>query len=195
MCTAGSKTYVHEDIYDEFVKLVAIEAKKKTIGDPLKGYEVGPIVDKIQFDKIMDYIKLGKKEGAKLIAGGKRYGDKGYFIEPTVFADVTENHTICKEEIFGPCMSILKYKNINSILEKINNTEFGLAGAVVTQDIHEAFSISKELRAGTVWVNTYHEVYPQSEFGGFKQSGFGRDCGKKSVEDWTLKKTTMISKL
>src|SRR5947209_17655463 len=145
--------YVEEKAYDEFVEKSAAREKKRTVGNPFdKNTEQGPQVDKDQFDKIMGYIDAGKKDNAKLMAGGNRVGDKGYFIEPTVFADVQDNMKIAQEEIFGPVMSILKFKDTAEVVERADKTLYGLAAAVWTKDISKAHAIADSVRAGTVWV-------------------------------------------
>src|SRR6201993_4509978 len=151
-CCAGSRLYVEEKAYDEFVDRSAARAKKRTVGNPFdKNTEQGPQVDQEQFNKVMSYIEAGKQEKAKLLAGGGRVGDKGYFIEPTVFADVQDNMKIAQEEIFGPVMSILKFKDINEVVDRANKNIYGLAAAVWTKDITKAHALAHGVRAGTVW--------------------------------------------
>src|ERR1700720_2324260 len=155
-CCAGSRTFVEEKCYDEFVEKSVARAKKRTVGNPFdKNTEQGPQVDKDQFDKVMSYIEIGKQDKAKLVAGGNRVGDKGYFIEPTVFADVQDNMRIAQEEIFGPVMSILKFKSVDEVVERANKSLYGLAAAVWTKDITKAHAIADGVRAGTVWGNCY----------------------------------------
>ncbi len=192
-CCAGSRTFVEEKCYDEFVERSAERAKKRTVGNPFdKNTEQGPQVDQEQFNKVMGYIDKGKKENAKLVAGGNRVGDKGYFIEPTVFADVQDNMTIAKEEIFGPVMSILKFKDLNEVVERANKSLYGLAAAVWTQDITKAHAIADGVRAGTVWVNCYDVFDAAAPFGGFKQSGIGRELGEYGLANYTEVKTVTI---
>ncbi len=155
-CCAGSRLFVEEKCYDEFVEKSVARAKKRTVGNPFdKKTEQGPQVDQDQFNKVMSYIDVGKKEKAKLVAGGNRVGDKGYFIEPTVFADVKDDMKIAQEEIFGPVMAILKFKDVNEVAERANKSMYGLAAAVWTKDISKAHAIADSVRAGTVWVNCY----------------------------------------
>src|ERR1700676_4162396 len=192
-CCAGSRLYVEEKAYDEFVEKSAARAKKRTVGNPFdKNTEQGPQVDQDQFNKIMGYIDTGKKEKAKLVAGGNRVGDKGYFIEPTVFADVQDNMKIAQEEIFGPVMSILKFKDINEVVERANKSLYGLAAAVWTKDITKAHAIADGVRAGTVWVNCYDVFDAAAPFGGFKQSGIGRELGEYGLANYTEVKTVTI---
>jgi aldehyde dehydrogenase (NAD+) len=192
-CCAGSRLFVEEKAYDEFVEKSAARAKKRTVGNPFdKNTEQGPQVDKDQFDKVMGYINTGKKENAKLVAGGNRVGDKGYFIEPTVFADVKDDMTIAQEEIFGPVMSILKFKDVSEVVERANKSLYGLAAAVWTKDITKAHAIADGVRAGTVWVNCYDVFDAGAPFGGFKQSGVGRELGEYGLSNYTEVKTVTI---
>eukprot|EP00058_Branchiostoma_floridae_P006753 XP_002592241.1 hypothetical protein BRAFLDRAFT_261794 [Branchiostoma floridae] len=193
MCTAGSRTYVHEDIYDEFVRKSVERAKSRTVGDPFDPRnENGPQVDLDQYKKILSMIESGKKEGAKLECGGEAAGEKGYFIQPTVFTDVNDNMTIAKEEIFGPVMSIMKFKDIDDVIRRANDTTYGLVAAVYTKNLDTAMTMSNSLQAGTVWVNCYNRIYPQAPFGGFKASGLGRELGEYGLEQYTEVKTVTI---
>src|ERR1700726_5010109 len=192
-CCAGSRLFVEEKAYDEFVERSAARAKKRTVGNPFdKNTEQGPQVDQDQFDKIMGYIDAGKKDKAKLVAGGNRVGDKGYFIEPTVFADVQDNMKIAQEEIFGPVMSILKFKDVNEVVERANKSLYGLAAAVWTKDITKAHAIADNVRAGTGWVNCYDGFDAAAPFGGYKQSGIGRELGEYGLANYTEVKTVTV---
>lgn len=192
-CCAGSRTFVEEKCYDEFVARSVERAKKRTVGNPFdKATEQGPQVDQEQFNKVMGYIEAGKKENAKLMAGGGRVGEKGYFIQPTVFADVQDNMKIAQEEIFGPVMSILKFKDMSEVVERANKSLYGLAAAVWTQDITKAHAIADAVRAGTVWVNCYDVFDAAAPFGGFKQSGIGRELGEYGLANYTEVKTVTV---
>jgi aldehyde dehydrogenase (NAD+) len=192
-CCAGSRTFVEAKAYDEFVEKSVTRAKKRKVADPFDpDCEQGPQVDDVQFDKVMGYIEAGRKDGASLLAGGKRVGNRGYFIEPTVFADVQDDMKIAKEEIFGPVMSILKFKDIGEVVERANNTTYGLAAAVWTRDIGKAHAIANSVRAGTVWVNCYDVFDPGAPFGGFKQSGIGRELGEYGLQQYTEVKTVTV---
>jgi len=192
-CCAGSRLFVEEKAYDEFVERSAERAKKRTVGDPFHpSTEQGPQVDQAQFDKVMGYIDSGKRQGAKLVAGGNRIGEKGYFIEPTVFADVDDNMTIAQEEIFGPVQSIIKFRNLDEVVERANNTMYGLAAAVWTRDIGKAHAIANSVRAGTVWINCYDVFDAAAPFGGFKQSGIGRELGEYGLQQYTEVKTVTV---
>ncbi|XP_029673290.1 aldehyde dehydrogenase, mitochondrial [Formica exsecta] len=192
-CCAGSRTFVQADIYDEFVEKSALRAKSRTVGDPFDlKIEQGPQIDEEQLNKIMDMIKSGKKEGASLITGGERVGDKGYFVAPTVFADVKDDMTIATEEIFGPVQQILKFDDLDEVIERANNTDYGLAAAVFTKDLDKANYITQGLRAGTVWVNTYNTIIPQVPFGGYKMSGHGRELGEYGLQAYTEVKSVIV---
>src|SRR5579863_5530138 len=192
-CCAGSRLFVEETIYDRFVEKSGERARKRTVGDPFDPKtEQGPQVDQSQFDKVMGYIESGRKEGAKLVCGGDRVGDRGYFIQPTVFADVQDEMKIAKEEIFGPVMSILKFKDISEVVSRANKTMYGLAAAVWTQDITKAHAIANSVRAGTVWVNCYDVFDAAAPFGGFKQSGMGRELGEYGLQQYTEVKTVTV---
>lgn len=192
-CCAGSRLYVEEGAYDEFVEKSVARAKRRTVGDPLDANtEQGPQIDSAQFEKVMSYIDVGKREGAELLTGGKRVGDKGFFVEPTVFADVKDDMRIAREEIFGPVMSILKFRNLDEVIERANNTTYGLAAAVWTRDIGKAHAIANSVRAGTVWVNCFDVFDAAAPFGGFKQSGIGREMGEYSLQQYTEVKTVTV---
>jgi aldehyde dehydrogenase (NAD+) len=192
-CCAGSRLFVEEKCYDEFVEKSVARAKKRTVGNPFdKTTEQGPQVDQDQFDKVMSYIDSGKQEKANLATGGKRVGDKGYFIEPTVFTDVRDDMKIAREEIFGPVMTILKFKDMSEVIERANKTMYGLAAAVWTKDITKAHAIADGVRAGTVWVNCFDVFDAAAPFGGFKQSGIGRELGEYSLSNYSEIKTVTI---
>jgi len=192
-CCAGSRVFVEEKAYDEFVERSALRAKKRKVGDPFdKRTEQGPQVDDVQFAKVMSYIESGVKDGARLVAGGERSGDKGYFIQPTVFADVTDSMKIAEEEIFGPVMSIIKFKDLDEVIDRANRTMYGLAAGVWTRDITKALAIANGVRAGTVWVNCYDVFDAGAPFGGFKQSGIGRELGEYGLQQYTEVKTVTV---
>ena len=149
-------------------------------------------MDQVQFDKVMSYIESGRNQRAQLLCGGDRVGDRGYFIQPTVFADVQDEMKIAREEIFGPVMSIIKFKDLNEVIERANQTIYGLAAAVWTKDITKAHAIANSVRAGTVWVNCYHVFDAAAPFGGFKQSGIGREKGEYCLQQYTEVKTVTI---
>jgi len=149
-------------------------------------------VSQEQFDRVMGYIDAGQKDGAKMLLGGKRVGDRGYFIQPTVFGDVKDDMRIAKEEIFGPVMSILKFKDVDEVIERGNRTFYGLAAAVWTKDISKAIKLSNALRAGTVWVNCFDVFDASAPFGGFKMSSIGRELGSYALQLYTEVKTVTV---
>jgi len=192
-CTASSRIFVHESIYDQFVTKSVALAQKRNIGDPWDPKTVnGPQIDEEQMNKILELIESGKKEGAKLLCGGGRKGNKGYFIENTVFSDVRDNMRIAKEEIFGPVQQIMKFKDTEEVIERANTTTYGLAAAVLTKDIDRALTVSTAIEAGTVWVNCYHVALIQAPFGGFKMSGIGREFGSYGIQQFTEVKNITI---
>jgi aldehyde dehydrogenase (NAD+) len=192
-CCAGSRTYVEEKIYDEFVERSVERAKRRTVGNPLDPKtEQGPQVDNDQFHKVMSYVESGKRDGAKMLCGGERVGERGYFVAPTIFADVKDNMKIAQEEIFGPVMSILKFKDMDDLVERANANMYGLAAAVWTQDVTKALHIANSVRAGTVWVNCYDVFDAAAPFGGFKQSGLGRELGEYGLQQYTEVKTVTV---
>jgi aldehyde dehydrogenase (NAD+) len=192
-CTAGSRLFVEEKCYDEFVAKTVERAKRRSVGDPFdSNTEQGPQVDREQFDKVMGYIESGMREGAQMLCGGSRVGDRGYFIEPTVFANVRDDMKIAQEEIFGPVMSIIKFKDIDEVVQRANNTMYGLAAAVWTRDISKAHAIANSVRAGTVWINCYDVFNAAAPFGGFKQSGIGRELGEYGLQQYTEIKTVTM---
>jgi aldehyde dehydrogenase (NAD+) len=193
-CTAGSRLFVEERCYDEFVERSVAKAKNRVVGNPFdSSTDQGPQVDEAQMEKILSYIESGKKDGASLLAGGKRFGDKGYFVEPTVFANVQDEMKIAREEIFGPVMSIIKFKSVDEVVKRANATVYGLAAAVWTRDIGKAHAIANNVRAGTVWVNCYNVFDAGAPFGGFKQSGIGRELGEYALELYTEVKTVTMA--
>jgi aldehyde dehydrogenase (NAD+) len=192
-CCAGSRVFVEQKIYDQFVEKSGARARKRTVGDPFDpNTEQGPQVDEAQFDKVMGYIETGRQEGAKLVCGGNRVGDRGYFIQPTVFADVNDDMKIAREEIFGPVMSIIPFQSVDEVVERANRTTYGLAAAVWTRDIQKAHAIANSVRAGTVWVNCYNILDTRAPFGGFKQSGIGRELGEYGLQQYTEVKTVTV---
>ncbi|MGP8157801.1 MAG: aldehyde dehydrogenase family protein [Candidatus Acidiferrales bacterium] len=192
-CCAGSRLFVEDKAYDEFVAKSVARAKTRKVGDPFaKDTEQGPQVDSDQFKKVMSYIESGKSDRAKLVAGGNRVGDKGYFIEPTVFADVQDNMKIAQEEIFGPVMSILRFKTLDEVVDRANKSLYGLAAAVWTRDISKAHAVANSVRAGTVWINCFDVFDAAAPFGGYKQSGIGRELGEYALQNYTEVKTVTV---
>ncbi|RLN49592.1 hypothetical protein BBP00_00010128, partial [Phytophthora kernoviae] len=194
-CISGTRVFVQEGIYDEFVKRSAEAANARVVGDPFDAKtDQGSQIDEAQFKKVLGYVEKGKEEGAKLVAGGTRHGEKGWFIQPTVFADVTDEMTIAREEIFGPVMSILKFKTIDEVIARANDSEYGLGGGVVTSNIDNAIKISNGIRTGTVYVNCYDVFDSNTPFGGFKDSGVGRENGELGLRNYLEHKTVIIKR-
>ncbi len=192
-CCAGSRVFVEEKVYDDFVARSTERAKRRKVGDPFDAStEQGPQVDNDQFTKVMSYVEAGKREGAKLMCGGERIGDRGYFVAPTVFADVKDEMKIAEEEIFGPVMSILKFKDMDELVDRANKTMYGLAAAVWTRDIGKAHYIANNVRAGTVWINCFDVFDAGAPFGGFKQSGIGRELGEYGLQQYSEIKTVTV---
>ncbi|KAJ0037387.1 hypothetical protein Pint_23011 [Pistacia integerrima] len=177
-CCAGSRTFVHERIYDQFLEKAKALAVNRVVGDPFKaGIQQGPQIDTEQFEKILRYIRVGVDSGATLETGGERFGSTGYYVQPTVFSNVQDDMLIAKEEIFGPVQSILKFKDLGDVVRRANTTRYGLAAGVFTQNIDTANTLTRALRAGTVWVNCFDVFDAAIPFGGYKMSGQGREKG------------------
>ncbi|RLM00421.1 hypothetical protein CFD26_108640 [Aspergillus turcosus] len=192
-CAAGSRVLVHESIYDKFLALFKQRAEENQVGDPFNPQTFqGPQVSQVQFDRIMGYIDEGKKAGATVVTGGARHGEKGYYVQPTIFADVHEDMKIVKEEIFGPVCTVQKFSSEEEAIEIANNTNYGLAAAVHTTNLNTAIRVSNEIRAGTVWINNYNTFLAQMPFGGFKESGLGRELGSYALDNYTQVKTVHV---
>jgi len=196
VCIAGSRVFVHDKVYDEFVRKSAERAKKRlnAVGDSLNPEtEHTPIVDRLQLDRVKSFIKTGVDEGARLVTGGSQVERDGFFVEPTIFADVKDDMKIAQEEIFGPVMSVFRYTDLNDALKRANNTTYGLGAGVFTNSINKAIIISKALEAGSIWVNGYGTVFPQTPFGGYKQSGIGREGGEYVIHEYCqVKQVTFL---
>uniref|UniRef100_A0A3B5QDN5 10-formyltetrahydrofolate dehydrogenase n=1 Tax=Xiphophorus maculatus TaxID=8083 RepID=A0A3B5QDN5_XIPMA len=194
-CIAAGRLFVEESIHDEYISRVVEEIKKMKIGDPLdRSTDHGPQNHKAHLDKLLEYCETGVKEGATLVYGGKQVGRPGFFMEPTVFTDVEDHMFIAKEESFGPVMVVSKFKDgdVDGVLQRANDTEYGLASGVFTQDISKAMYVSERLEAGTVFVNTYNKTDVASPFGGFKQSGFGKDLGEDALLEYLKTKAVTV---
>ncbi|KAL0013931.1 hypothetical protein SO802_001000 [Lithocarpus litseifolius] len=194
ICVASSRVYVQEGIYDKLVKKLVEMAKAWVVGDPFDPkVQQGPQVDKEQFEKILTYIEHGKREGATLLTGGKplALGGKGYYVEPTIFAEVKEDMLIAKDEIFGPVLALAKFKTIDEAIKRANSTRYGLAAGIVTKDLNVANTVSRSLRAGTIWINCYFAFGNDCPFGGYKMSGFGRDSGLEALHKYLQVKSVV----
>jgi acyl-CoA reductase-like NAD-dependent aldehyde dehydrogenase len=197
VCAAGSRVLVERAIYDDFVEAFRSRAEKMTIGDPMdSGTRLGAIVSEEQLERIVGYIESGKSEGARLVTGGERAAvdGKGNFVTATVFADVEPEMKIAQEEIFGPVAAVMPFEDIEDAVRKSNDTIYGLASGVWTRDVGKAHRMARELNAGTVWINTYNQYDSASPFGGYKQSGFGRDLGYEgALEKYTQVKSVWVA--
>jgi len=192
-CCAGSRIYVQDGIYDKFVARFKARTLQNKVGDPFAADTFqGPQVSQLQYDRIMGYIEEGKKEGAKVETGGGRHGTQGYFIQPTIFSNVTEDMKIMQEEIFGPVCSIAKFSTEDEIIKTGNNSNYGLAAAVHTSNLNTAIRVANALKAGTVWVNSYNMLHHQVPFGGYKESGIGRELGEAALGNYTQTKSVSI---
>jgi aldehyde dehydrogenase (NAD+) len=196
VCAAGSRLLVESSIKDEFLAKVADRAKKMTAGDPLNPKtRLGAISSKSQMERVLGYIETAKKEGATLLAGGERADigtGKGYFLQPTVFGNVTGDMTIAREEIFGPVLAAIEFTDVEDAINKANSSIYGLASGVWTKDVKKAHYVASKLKAGTVWINTYNVYDTAAAFGGYKQSGFGREMSMHALEYYTQVKTVWV---
>ncbi|CAN6448662.1 unnamed protein product [Victoria cruziana] len=184
-CCAGSRTFVHESVYDEFVEKSKVRAAKRVVGDPFKkGVEQGPQIDVEQFEKVLRYIRSGIEHGATLETGGERIGDKGYYIQPTIFTNVEEDMPIVTDEIFGPVQTILKFRDLSDVIERANKTPYGLAAGVFTKNLDTANTLMRALRAGSIWINCFDVFDAAIPFGGYKMSGLGREKGVYSLSNY-----------
>ena len=192
-CCAGSRIYVQSGVYDKFIEAFKQRTAKNVVGDPFKQDTFqGPQVSKLQFDRIMNYIQSGKEAGAKVETGGDRHGDEGFFIQPTIFSNVSPDMKIMQEEIFGPVCTISKFETEEEVIKSGNETTYGLAAAVHTQNLNTALRVANSLKAGTVWVNNYNMISYQVPFGGFKESGIGRELGKYALANYTQIKSVRV---
>src|SRR6266446_4359751 len=197
VCNAGSRLFVENKVRDEFVEKLVARAKKMVPADPLDPKtRMGAIVSQEQMQTVLSYIEVGKSEGAKLIAGGNRVavdGGNGFFVEPTIFAGVSNDMKIAQEEIFGPVLAALTFEDVDQVVELANRNRYGLAAADWTRDGKKAHQVSRQLRAGTVWINTYGMMDASLPFGGYKSSGFGRELGQAALEHYTEIKTVWLN--
>jgi aldehyde dehydrogenase (NAD+) len=197
VCNAGSRLFLESKLRDEFTEKLVARASKMRPADPLDPKtRMGAIVSQEQMQTVLSFIEAGKKDGAKLIAGGNRVaidGSNGFFIEPTIFGDVKNDMKIAREEIFGPVLSVLTFDDVDEVIEQANSNPYGLAAAVWTRDVKKAHTVSRRLKAGTVWINTYGLMDASLPFGGYKSSGFGRELGAHAMEHYTELKTVWLN--
>lgn len=194
VCCAGSRIYVQDTVYEKFLEKFKARAEHNVVGDPFAEETFqGPQTSKIQMERILQYIDHGVNGGARLVTGGKRVDREGYFVHPTIFADVTEDMAIVKEEIFGPVVTVTKFSDMDEVIKLANDSEYGLAAGIHTTNINKAIHLSNKLKAGTIWVNTYNDFHHNVPFGGFNQSGIGRELGKEGIlEAYTQPKSVRI---
>ncbi|XP_063993179.1 aldehyde dehydrogenase, cytosolic 1-like [Diachasmimorpha longicaudata] len=193
ICIAASRVFVQSKIYDEFVKKSKALAVQRKLGDPFDpATEQGPQVDDEIFDRVMSYLKAGKEDGATLEVGGERFGKVGYYIQPTIFSNVKDNMRIAREEIFGPVQSIFKFDTMEEVIKRANDTTYGLGAGVITNDINKALMFAQAVESGNVWVNQYDAICPQAPFGGWKQSGIGRELGEEALDNYLETKSIHI---
>ncbi|KAJ4239392.1 mitochondrial aldehyde dehydrogenase [Fusarium falciforme] len=198
VCTANSRIFVHEKVYDDFLRRFLEKAASAKVGDPFAADTFqGPQVSQAQRDRILQYIEIGKSEGGTLALGGKVHetagSGRGYFVEPTVFTNVKDDMTIYREEIFGPVAAVLSFKTEDEVIKRANDTFFGLGAALFTKDVSRVHRISRKIQSGTVWVNSSNNSDIRAPFGGYKQSGVGRECGQAGIEAYTNIKTVYIT--
>ncbi len=194
-CTAATRVYVHQSMHDKFISMLVKKAAKIRIGDPSKeNIDMGPLVSARQRDRTEEYVRSGVKEGAKIVFGGKRPKNmkKGFYFEPTIFDGVTQKMKICQEEIFGPVLSVLTYKEIDEVVTKANDVIYGLAASVWGKDITKIMNVANRLRFGTVWINEHGALVSEMPHGGYKQSGFGKDLSMYSFDEYTQVKHVYI---
>jgi acyl-CoA reductase-like NAD-dependent aldehyde dehydrogenase len=196
VCAAGSRLLVDNSIKDEFIAKIADRTKKMVAGDPLDPKtRLGAISSKAQLERVLRYVEIGKQEGASLVAGGARTDigtGKGYFMQPTVFADVRPDMTLAREEIFGPVLAAIEFADVDEAIARANDSIYGLAAGIWTRDIKKAHYVASKLKAGTVWVNTYNMYDTAVPFGGYKQSGFGREMSQHALDYYTQIKSVWV---
>jgi len=197
-CTAGSRVFVEQRVYDEVVQYIADNSKGRKIGNGLdESTEIGPLVSQEQLDRVTGYMRIGEQEGARVLSGGGRAteGDlaRGYFVQPTVLADARNDMRITQEEIFGPVVSVIPFKDVEEVIEQGNRINYGLGAGIWTNNLQKAHKVAAALKAGTVWVNTYNLIDPAMPFGGFKQSGIGREMGFSGIELYTEIKSVWVN--
>jgi len=197
VCTSGSRIFVHERIYDAFIEKFVAKSKSIRVGDPFDPMtHIGPLVSPEQLDRVKRYVKIGQEEGAKLLCGGKQPDDpalaRGCYFLPTVFADVKNKMKVAQEEIFGPVACVMKFSGEDEVLELANDIVYGLAAGIQTNDLKRAHRLARRLRAGSVWINTYHRIESSAPFGGYKMSGYGRENGTAMVSYLTRTKSVAV---
>ncbi|HYM20445.1 MAG TPA: aldehyde dehydrogenase family protein [Candidatus Kapabacteria bacterium] len=193
MCTAGSRIFVEASGYDSFMSVLTARAQKMVAGDPLNPKtRLGALISSEHLDRVLNYVNIGRNEGAKVAVGGERIGSKGFFMKPTVLEGVTNSMRVAQEEIFGPVASIIKFNDVEEAMREANNSQFGLAAAIWTRDIKKAHKLARSIKAGTVWINTVSTTDTALPFGGYKASGFGRELGRAAIDLYTETKSVWV---
>ena len=194
VCNAGSRLFVEKSIHDKLMGRLLDRAAKLEPGDPQNPKtRLGALVSKVQMDKVLEYVEIGRAEGAKAVLPGGRAGSRGYFVKPTIFDSANASMRIAQEEIFGPVLTVLTFEDIDELVDKANSTIYGLAAAIWTRDIAKAHKLARRIQAGTIWINAYNMLSPESPFGGYKQSGFGRELGRYGIDLYTQVKSVWVS--
>ncbi|MEM7198563.1 MAG: aldehyde dehydrogenase family protein, partial [Pseudomonadota bacterium] len=193
VCSNGTRVYVHKTIKEQFLEKLAVRTQKIIIGDPMnEETQMGPLISQAQFDKVMHYIALGKDMNARLLCGGEALAGSGFYVQPTIFADVQDDMRIAQEEIFGPVMSVLDFDNEDDVVMRANASDFGLSAGVFTRDLSRAHRMARRLQAGNVWINTYNLAPIEAPFGGSKQSGVGRENSRDAINVYSQVKGVYV---
>ncbi|MGB1117967.1 MAG: aldehyde dehydrogenase family protein [Parvibaculales bacterium] len=194
ICIAMKRVYAHASIYDKLVEQLAKLAEEAIVGNGLEqGTKLGPLQNKMQFDKVKDYIEDGRANGT-IVAGGDVPEGKGYFIPPTIVRDIDEDSRLVREEQFGPVLPVIKYDDVDEVIERANDTDYGLGGSVWSSDIDRAYEVAKKVDSGTIWVNKHADVQPHVPFGGIKTSGIGAELGTEGLNEFTARKIINVAK-
>lgn len=193
-CSAGSRVYVQRSVYDKVINALVEKANELKLGEGLdESTDMGPLISQTQMDRVLGYIEKGKEEGAKVLAGGGRAHDKGYFVEPTIFADVKDDMVIAREEIFGPVVVVFPFDTTEEVIKRANDSDYGLAAGVWTESMRKGHYVASKIQAGTVWVNDFGLEMEGAPFGGYKQSGIGRELGSYALGEYTAVKSVYVN--
>ena len=193
-CTAGARLFVHRSIKDQAVEQLAAMADALSVGPGMDtaAHDLGPVISQPQMEKVLGYIEAGQAQGSEVVTGGARQGDAGYFVKPTIMQSVSDDMTVAREEIFGPVLCVLDFDDEDEVIARANDTDYGLAAGAWTNDLSRAMRVMDELKAGTIWLNTWGDTDPASPFGGMKQSGYGREMGEEAIALYSQTKSVWI---